>query len=64
VTELLKNQCPKGWEQVTSGVVQLGDMVWAPLSETFVEVTEGVLNDLAFLDARQVEECICVIRKA
>lgn len=54
---------PSGWCRVDSGVVEVGDMVWAEGPKRFIEVTDQVLNDLGFLDARGVEECLCVIRQ-
>lgn len=53
---------PSGYTRVGDGLVRLNDMVWAAGTKRFLLVTDAVLNDLAFLDAMAVEECLCVIR--
>lgn len=57
-------EIPVGYERVTSGMVQLGDQVYAQETKRFIEVTPTVLSHLGFLDAMAVEECVCVVRRS
>ncbi len=54
---------PAGYREVKGGSVQVGDLVYADATKRFIEVDEGTLNQLGFLDARSVDECICVARR-
>lgn len=54
---------PDGWSKVEHGCVRIGDQVWAEATQRFIDVTDEVIDQLYFLDAIDVEECICVIRR-
>ncbi len=53
---------PDGYVRVTDGLVDVGDKMWDPTKSRWIDVTEGIRNNLGFLDAMAVEELHCVIR--
>lgn len=52
-----------GYKTVLTGPVLIGDRIWSPSSNRWLDVTDQTLRDLQFLDAAIAEELICVIRK-
>jgi len=54
---------PEGYEAVTSGSVRVGDKVWSPKYERFVDVDQVAMDLFYFLDALAAEEFVCLIRR-
>ena len=54
---------PEGCMIVATGAVRIGDFIWAPSTQRWLEVDKDTRRDLEFLDAVEVVKLIAVARK-